>query len=118
MAGRRMAAKSVVELADHKSRLRSVLFAVAGGAFLLVQILTHPAFNGEAYSHGPRKYAWAFNAALLLLLMASGGGFMNNVQLRALINDEIAQANNRRACVAGFWVAMLGSLLLYVVPTF
>jgi hypothetical protein len=113
-----MVAKSVIELADRKSKLRAILFALAGGSFLLVQFLTHPAFAGDAYTHGWRKAAWAFNAGLLLLLMASGGGIMHNVQLRALINDEIAQANNRRACVAGFWMAMILALVLYLVPAF
>lgn len=56
--------------------------------------------------------------ALLLLLLGGGGGFLNTAQLRALIHDEVARSHNRTACRAGFWMAMLAALALYVLPWF
>jgi hypothetical protein len=113
-----MPTQSLVEVADRKSRLRAILFAFATLVFLLVQLVTHPAFNNEPYSHGWRMYAWAFNAGLLLLCLGGGGGFMNSAALRALIQDEVARAHNRAACTAGFWVAVVSALVLYSVPAF
>jgi hypothetical protein len=113
-----MSPESLVEVADRKSRLRAVLFAVATIVFLFVQVITRPAFSTGSYAHGWRMYAWAVNAAVLLLLLGGGGGFMNRAPLRALLNDEVAQSHYRTACKAGFWIAMLCGLVLYVVPAF
>jgi hypothetical protein len=38
---------------------------------------------------------------------------MNPIQIRALINDEVAQMHNRRACTVGFWLSMLAGLLTF-----
>ncbi len=113
-----MSPTSLVELADRKSRLRATLFAAATLVFLGVQILTHPPFAGEAYDHGWRMYAWAFNVALLLACLGGGGGIMNRRELRELIQDDVARTNNRSACTFGFWVAAIVSLALYAIPTF
>ena len=111
-----MSSKSLVEVADRKSRLRATLFAFATLAFLVVQVVTHPVFDNEPYSHGWRYYAWAFNAVLLLICLGGGGGFMNAPRLRALIHDEVAREHNRTACKAGFWISMLTALGVYCVP--
>jgi hypothetical protein len=113
-----MSPKSLIELADRKSRLRAPLFAAATLVFLFAQILTHPPFAGAQYSHGWRAYAWAFNVALLLLCLGGGGGYLNSRALRALIQDEVARRNNRAACTVGFWVAAILSLALYTIPRF
>jgi hypothetical protein len=113
-----MSPRSEIEVADRKSRQRSILFAWATVVFLFVQVITHPAFSGEAYAHGWRRYAWALNAVLLLMLLGGGGGIMNSPRVRALINDDVAKENNRTACKVGFWVAMLCALALYVIPAF
>jgi ABC-type microcin C transport system permease subunit YejB len=113
-----MLSQSLVEIADRKSRLRAVLFAAATLVFLLVQAITHPVFDGGAYARGWRLYAWLFNAALLLACLGAGGGFANRRPLRVLIHDEVAQSHNRTACKAAFWVVMIASLALYVLPVF
>jgi hypothetical protein len=110
--------KSLVEVADKKSRMRAGLFAGATLVFLGVQFLTHPAFANDAYAHGWRFYAWAFNAALLLMCLGGGGGFLHSTKLRALIHDDVAQSHNRTACKAGFWIAMVAALAMYTVPAF
>ena len=109
---------SLIDIADRKSRKRALLFAVATVIFLAVQIVTRPNFTEGEYSHGWRLYAWAFNAALLLLCLGGGGGFMNSKQIRALIHDDVARTNNRIACTAGFWVAMVSALATFVIPGF
>jgi protein-S-isoprenylcysteine O-methyltransferase Ste14 len=113
-----MSSQSMVDLADHKSRLRATLFGAATLVFLGVQVLTHPPFFNEAYSHGWRMYAWAFNAALLLVCLGSGGGVFNRRELRTLIQDDVARRNNRIACTVGFWIAAISGLALYAIPGF
>lgn len=110
--------KSLVEAADRKSRLRAILFGFATLVFLFVQVITHPVFDNEAYSHGWRYYSWAFNVALLLACLGGGGGLMNRPQLRALINDDVARSHYQTACKVGFWIAMVVGLGLYGVPAF
>ena len=111
-----MAADSMVELADRKSRLRARLFTVATLIFIGVQVLTHPVFGAGEYSHGWRLYAWLFNIGLLLLCLGGGGGFANSPGLRALIHDDVARANQKTACSLGFWVAMAVAIGLLAVP--
>ena len=113
-----MSRKSLVELADVKSRQRAILFGLAGISFLIIQIVVHPAFASEAYATGWRKYSWVFNEVLLLLCLGGGGGIFNARALRDLINDEVARGNYRISCTLGFWVGMVGALVLYVLPPF
>jgi len=113
-----MVTKSLVDVADRKSRLRAVLFGFAALVFLMIQFITHPVFGADEYAHGWRLYAWLVNAVLLLMCLGGGGGFANSRPLRALIHDEVAQSHNRTACKAGFWVAMLCAVVLYAVPAF
>jgi len=113
-----MSPKSVIEVADQKSRLRAILFAVATLVFIAVQFLTHPVFDNEPYAHGWRQYAWLLNIVLLLACLGGGGGIFNPRQLRELINDDVARSNYRAACKIGFWLAMLAGLVLYSVPPF
>ena len=112
-----MLSSSLIETAHRKSRQRAILFGVAGLTFLAVQVLTRPPFATGDYAHGWRAYAWALNAALLLMLLAGGGGFAHPRQLRELIHDDVARDHNRTACKAGFWVAMACALALAVIPS-
>ena len=112
-----MTNKSMIEIADRKSRQRAILFGAATLIFLGVQVMVRPVVGAtDAYQQGWRAYSWAFNIALLLMCLGGGGGIFNPARLRALINDEVAQLNYRRACSFGFWVSMLTGLSVYVVP--
>jgi VanZ family protein len=111
-----MTSKSIVERAHKQSRVRAIFFAVATLYFLGLQFVTRPAFTDSAYAHGWRLYAWALNAVLLLLCLATGGGLLRNTQIRALMNDELSRANYRTSCITGFWVAISTSLVIFVVP--
>lgn len=108
-----------VEIADRMSRKRSVIVAVAAGAFLAVQLIARPFFvdGPEAARHTQISF-WAINAVALLLALATGGGLLNRRQLRDLVNDEIARAHRQTAMVAGFWVAMAAAMLLFALHGF
>ena len=109
-----------VEIADRYSRKRAIIVAIGTLAFLGIHVALSPFF---AQGPGTARYAttgtmWAINAALLLAVLATGGGFLNSTQIRSLVNDEVSRSNYRTAVVAGYWVAMAAAMGLYVVPRF
>ena len=114
-----MEPKLAVEIADRMSRKRSVVVAIAAGAFLAVQLIARPFFiaGPEAARHTQINF-WAINALALLLALATGGGLLNRRQLRVLVNDEIARAHRQSAIVAGFWVAMTAAMILLALQGF
>ena len=111
-----MSSKSLVEIADRRSRVRARIFAAGTLVFLSVQFITMPGFGSGENNHGWRAYMWMVNAVLLLLCLGTGGGLLTNRKVRALVNDEVSRSNYHRACMLGFWVAMVAGLALYAVP--
>jgi hypothetical protein len=108
---------NAVEFAHHLSRRRVIGTAAATIAFLLVQLVGRPVFRTDAYAgSGLRAYLWPLNAALLLLLLLPIGGYIWGRRVRDLVNDEVSRGNSRTATAGAFWLAMITSLLLYVVP--
>jgi hypothetical protein len=114
-----MQSSTPVEIADRMSRRRAVGVAVAAVVFLGIQFVTRPFFVSGPNSAPTAKIdMWAVNAIVLLVLLATGGGLLNRRRIQALINDEVSRANYRTSVIAGFWVAMIGAMGLYVVPRF
>lgn len=62
--------------------------------------------------------AWLFMAAMLLLILRTGGMLLRDPALRALANDEVTQANRAAAIEAGFIAAMATAIILSVVAAF
>jgi O-antigen/teichoic acid export membrane protein len=116
-----MQGRSKVEIADERSRKRAIIVAAAAIVFVVAQVMGGPLFN-----HGPdatahhltRTVMWSVNVVVLLLCLATGGGILNDREIRALVNDEVSRANYRTSVIAGFWVAMISSMLLYLIPAF
>lgn len=115
-----MEPKRAVDVADEKSRKRAGLVAAAAGVFAVAQVLARPFFAGvRDTAHAAKVDWWAINAALLLVLLATGGGgLMNSRQIRLLINDEVSQSHYRTAVISGYWVAMVAAMGLYVLEGF
>ena len=112
-----MPPRNDIEFADRLSRKRPWGILVATGYFLLLQLVVRPVFAGPAgYASAPRVYAWAVNAAVLLLLLLPITGFVWGARVRGLVHDEISRDHSRTACAAGFWVAMATALATYVLP--
>ncbi len=114
-----MATPDLVELADQYSRRRAVIAMVAAVAFLGVQWFALPRIFGPvAPRPGLAVDLWAVNALALLGVLATGGGLLNRRQVRALVQDELAQSHLRTAVLVGYWVAMGLAFLLYLGPWF
>jgi MFS family permease len=105
---------SPVEIADRVSRKRAIVAAVAAIAFVVIHILIRP-FSHSA--NGLKLDYWAINAVVLLAVLATGGGLLNNRQIRVLVNDEVSRSNYRTSVVAGYWVAMTAAMAVYFWPT-
>lgn len=106
---------NVVEFAHTVSRRRVLGTTLATVAFLGVQLVARPVFRTDGYgATGPRAYAWAFNAFVLLLLMLPIGGLKWGPKVRALVNDDVSRANARAASTWGFVVAMLIAFFVYI----
>ncbi len=107
--------RTPVEIADDVSRKRAIILAVAAVAFLVIQVVARPFFVAAgAQVTGVQRTLWAVNAAVLLAILATGGGLLNSSRIRALVNDDVSRSNYRKAVAAGFWVAMLAAMGLYV----
>jgi MFS family permease len=114
-----MQSRTPVEIADQFSRKRAWMVAAAAFVFAAAQLLGLPPFHSVDVSlHNTGSLMWMLNTVLLLALLATGGGVLNDRQIRALVNDEVSRMNYRTSLISGFWVAMAMGLALYLFPIF
>lgn len=115
-----MSNTSDVERAERISRSRARLFAAQALLFITWQGL----FFSEPVEETMRTVsivklsAWVVWVLALLMLLATGGGFLRSKSIRRLLNDELTRANRARAYAAGFWAAMASALGLFVLNLF
>jgi len=113
-----MTQQTPVEIADRKSRKRAGLLAIAALVFL-AHVIVRPLLAVPAPGGDARLDLWAINAALLLAVLATGGGaLLNRSEIRVLMNDEVSRTNQRTAVVAGYWAAMATAMGLLAWPGF
>jgi hypothetical protein len=114
-----MQSKTPVEIADRNSRNRAILVAAAVIVFVVGQLLGRGAFDGgvDEGLHMSRSIMWSVNVIFLLAFLATGGGILTRREIRRLVNDEVSRMNYRTSVVAGFWVAMISALAIYLIPT-
>ena len=62
--------------------------------------------------------AWLVLSLVLLLALVTNGYWFHRKEIRALMNDEVTQANRSRAMTAGFIFAMAGAMGLYFFNQF
>lgn len=104
-------AELVERLARRRARILSVL-----GLFLIIQqsaYFTH-GDSAERLVDQVRIGAWTAMAALILLVLTTGGFWLRSHEVRAMLDDEGTRANRAAALATGFVCAMLSAILLYV----
>ena len=113
-----MQSKTPVEIADRNSRNRAIIVAAAVIVFVAGQLLGRGPFDGgiDKGLHMSRSIVWSVNVILLLAFLATGGGILTRREIRELVNDEVSRLNYRTSVVAGFWVAMVSALAIYLIP--
>jgi protein-S-isoprenylcysteine O-methyltransferase Ste14 len=103
---------SPIDKADRNSRNRGMLMTIGAIALLVLA-----GFSATGIPHDTtdlsRAIVWAFLVLAWMLMLATGGGFMLNRQVRSLMNDEVSADNRRRALETGFWTAMAMAVGLY-----
>jgi hypothetical protein len=104
---------SDVDRAERKSRARAICMALLAGVTVLTSTFgLQSAVNDAATFRGG---SWLVTMALATAIVSTGGGLNLSRELRVLMNDELSQANRRRALALGFYTAMLVTMALYVV---
>lgn len=119
-----MTERSTAEQADHLSRRRARLVSILALLFIANQGL----FLGRIVGSGQwgdmravdavQVSAWLVWAIMLMILLATGGGFLRGAKVRALLNDETTCGHRAEALAAGFWALAITAVLLYLVTLY
>jgi hypothetical protein len=108
-----MSETSTVDRADQLSRRRARILP-----FLAVIYISQQATffatpdSGRTVDH-VKISAWLVLSLILLLALATGGSWLQSKEVRALMNDEVTQANRSKAMTLGFLFAMVSGMALY-----
>lgn len=104
--------------AERLSHRRASMLPVVALIFLTQQATY---FSGD---RGPRPTvhlhiaAWLVLSVILLLVLATGGGWIYPRAVRDLANDEVTRAHRAAAFVFGFFASMIGCIGLYAFDLF
>lgn len=102
---------------ERLQRRRTRLAMVQGAFFLIWQanfFVASPHLELVRTVDRVRVISYLVWAVLLLLFLATGGGFLYSREVRAVLNDESTIQHRRQAQTAGFWAAMLAAVGCYV----
>jgi hypothetical protein len=107
---------------ERLQRRRTRLLFTQGIIFLLWQtsFFTTPVRTTEALRtvDHVRVGAYVIWAALLVLFLSTGGGYILPRAVREVLNDESTIEHRRRAMTAGFLVAMAAAVGCYLIEQF
>jgi len=102
-----------IERAERMSRGRAAIMTMAAVVLVINLVLQ---YGNPAYvSADVRGASWIVVIGLWLFILWNGGGLRLKGNMRALLNDELSLQNRARAFSAGFYVAVIGALLLYAI---
>jgi hypothetical protein len=109
------------EIADRLVRRRARMMPALAAMFIAQQASY---FTGTRMDDGTRLVnhvaiaGWLTLSIVLLVGLATGGGWFKSAPVRALISDESTRANRAEAFRIGFLVTMIAALALYVLSLF
>jgi hypothetical protein len=107
-----------IQIAERMSRRRGRILFLQGALFLVWQGSFYAwgaETGGDRLVDQVKVSAWAVWVLALLVMMATGGGWLRGREVRRLMNDEVSVDNRRRGQQAGFFAAALGGLAVYAV---
>jgi hypothetical protein len=80
------------------------------------------AIQATEVSRGPTTerfdLAFALWAAILLVILLFGGGWLSGARIRGALNDETTVAHRRQAMACGFLVALASAFVIYGLSFF
>ncbi len=115
-----MSDESLVVKAERLSKRRARVFAVLAVFFLGLQTvyLSNGALHENTRLAHFKIGAWALNAIVLLVLLATGGNLMRGRAIKNILNDETTRAHRRVATAWGFWAMIVTGFGLYIIDQF
>ena len=112
-------AKNAAEKAEEWNERRARAFPALGVFFLIQQLSFFTgAGAGDRSVDRVQIGAWLVMSVVMVLALATGGGWVYSKEVRALANDEATLANRNSAYQLGFIVSMAACIVLYVVSLF
>lgn len=108
---------TISQEADRLGRRRARVLTVLAVFYLGQQLAFYQSPPGARLIDHFKIGAWAVMSAVLLAALVTGGFWLRNAPLRALLNDELSRAHRADALGVGFIMAMLTGIILYVVGT-
>jgi protein-S-isoprenylcysteine O-methyltransferase Ste14 len=105
-------------LAEKLTRRRARMCIVLGIFFIATMASSLDVDVPSSRPETVKLAAWIVWAAMLLFLLATGGGLLRGKTVRGLMNDESTIDNRRRAMVAGFWATVASAFVLYAISFF
>ena len=112
--------RTIAERADHLSRRRARMLPMLAVLYLVQQTIY---FRSTASPH-PRDVdyvwigAWVVLSLLILAGLATKGFWLQQREVRDLIDDESSRANRLEGLRLGFIIAVLTAIALYLVDEF
>ncbi len=112
--------RTIAERADHLSRRRARMLPMLAVLYLIQQTTY---FRSTANPH-PRDVdyvwigAWVVLSLLILAGLATKGFWLQQREVRDLIDDESSRANRLEGLRLGFIIAVLTAIALYLVDEF
>lgn len=106
-----------VEKAEKLSRSRALAWPFLGLAMLVIHQGVFFAWNWDDVGIIP-MVIWTVLAIAMMVLALTGGRFLLPEKLRKLAEDDVTRANRDIALRMGFIMALIVSILIFVVAPF
>jgi hypothetical protein len=109
-----------VERAERLGRQRARMMPFLAVIFITQQasFFTARIEEGTRAVDHVRVGAWLVLSTVLLLGIATGGGWIQSREVRRLLNDEVTRANRAVAMQLGFVAAMVTAIAVYLIVQF
>lgn len=110
--------RTISEQAERLSRKRARMWPILAIIFISQQatFFMGPE-TGRSVDH-VRVAAWMMLSVVLLLALATGGGWIYSREVRERANDEVTRAHRDQSFRTAFFASMLGCIALYLVSYF
>lgn len=108
----------VAAVAERLSRKRARMLPVLAIFFIGQQAVYFSGTRNARTVDHLHIAGWVVLSAVLLLILATGGGWFQPRAVRDRANDEVTRAHRGAALALGFFAAMLTGIGLYVLDQF